>query len=194
MAVRWERFLDLLTVWSAHLGQWVVLSGDRQTGKSTALRALADHEFAIQRPFVLWEYPEQVAGAPWHLLSRPNTLSLLDDWPSIHPSLRPPVHLTPGRGLIAVTDAGPWRQPLASLPENTWPFPPSAAVVWIQCQRGPDRRRITWRARGAAQARGTFRLTLRLSPALRVFEAHGSRVYAYPTTSAHQVELPEPFG
>lgn len=183
MAFRWERLLDLLTAWSTAPDHWVVLSGDRRTGKSTALRSLAHQCTEDGRPFVLWEYPEQRSDAPWDLLETPNALVLLDDWPTIHPDLRPPVSLKEGRGVI-VTDAGPWRQPLTRFPMDTWPFSPEAAVVWVTLQRSSDRQRVMWQAQGAERGGGEFSLNgtvVDLPLGSDVFRVAGrTAVYAHP--------------
>ena len=183
MAVRGEALIDLLALWSAAPDHWVVLGGDRRTGKSSALRALADGAGDDGRPFVLWEYPEKLPDAPWDLLETPGALLLLDDWPTVHPDLQPPIHLEQGRGLITVTDAGPWRQPLTGFPEDTWPFPRSTTVVWVTLRREPNGTRITWHAHGNARNCGSFRLTApsgSVSPAFRVFRDRATCVYAYP--------------
>lgn len=178
-----DRLVACLKTWSALPHHWVVLSGDRRTGKSSLLHALGEAAFAQDNPFVLWELPERDAGGPWALVDDPAPLILLDDWPLSHIAARPTGPL-PGHGLIAVPqhDATMW-------PAMHWPFAPTDAVVWVTLRR-PMRNGhfeptdpFHWRATGAAHAQGVYRLpfpTYRLAPLFRIWGARSSTVYAYP--------------
>ena len=184
MAQSLDRLFALLQAWSDSPHHWVVLSGDRQTGKSSLLHAMADAAYAHDRPFVLWELPDRDAGGPWELLDDPASLVLLDDWPVSYPDLQPAGPL-PGHGVIAVPHRIP--QPNGkSWPISHWPFAATDTVVWLTLSRptSPDGP-LQWWASGAVRAQGAYRLpfpTYHLGSAsfLRIFGARSSVVYAYP--------------
>ena len=180
MAQSLDRLFACLQTWSASPHHWAVLSGDRLTGKSSLLHALADAAYTQDRPFVLWELPERHAGDPWALLEDPSSLILLDDWPLSHRILQPTDPL-PGHGVIAVSqqDGSAW-------PSSHWPFAPTDTITWVTLSRpafpeGP----LRWQASGAVHTQGVYRLPFPIyrlgnSSFLQIFKAHSSTVYAYP--------------
>ena len=117
-------------------GEWVVLHGCRETGKSWWMRAAALDAFANGVPFLYVDLSGHYCNERW--AEDPSRLLLLDDWELPYAVRRDDLPLLPmgARGVVAVSL--PRHQTEWCLRQKwAWPFQPESSVTWVDCDDRP---------------------------------------------------------
>ncbi len=119
-------------------GEWVILCGAREGGKSWWLRKAALQARDTGIPFLYWELSGFYRSRRWR--ADPNRLLLLDDWEVsvVHQESDARLPQT-ARGVVAVHLSK--QRVVARMQANSvrwpWPFHRDAEVVVVELSRGP---------------------------------------------------------